>query len=247
MLGLVFGSTGLGFALAIDLLLAKTNYSLTLLYQAASAGICVRSPAPSCGSTATPTPPTAKLGTTGMVVSEQREATQAGIDILNQGGNAIDAAVGVGYALAATYPCCGNLGGGGFMLIRFADGRSRFVDFREIAPGAATPTVYLDAQGKVIKGLSTKGYLAVGVPGTVKGLDYALATYGSRDRKQVMALAITLAEQGFVLQSADAELLQGFTQTFKAQPNVAAIFLKNGKPYQSGERLVQSNLARSTQ
>lgn len=131
------------------------------------------------------------------------------------------------------------------MLIRFADGRSRFVDFREMAPGAATPTMYLDAQGKVIKGLSTKGYLAVGVPGTVKGLDYALATYGSRDRPQVMSPAITLAEQGFVLQSADAELLQGFTKTFKAQPNIASIFLKGGKPYQSGDRFVQSNLARS--
>lgn len=236
----------LGLTLAIDLLLAKTNYSLALLYQTASAGICLRSTAPSCGSTATiTTPQTAKLGTTGMVVSEQREATQAGIDILNQGGNAIDAAVGVGYALAATYPCCGNLGGGGFMLIRFADGRSRFVDFREIAPGAATPNLYLDAQGKVIKNLSTRGYLAVGVPGTVKGLDYALATYGSRDRKQVMTPAITLAEQGFVLQSADAELLQGFTKTFKARPNIASIFLKDSKPYQAGDRFVQSNLARS--
>lgn len=243
---LAFCTTGLGLTLVIDLLLARTNHSLALLYQTASAVICLRSTAPSCHSKATiSTPPTAKYKTTGMVVSEQHEATQTGIAILNQGGNAIDAAVAVGYALAVTYPCCGNLGGGGFMLIRFANGRTRFLDFREMAPGAATPNMYLDAKGQVIPRLSTQGYLAVGVPGTVKGLDYALKTYGTRSRQQVMAPAITLAERGFTLQAADAALLQGFTKTFRTQPNVASIFLKNGQPYQSGDRLVQSNLARS--
>lgn len=242
---LAFCTTGLGLTLVIDLLLAKTNYSLVMLYQTASAVICWRSTAPSCHFKAkSATPPTARYGTTGMVVSEQHEATQAGIAILNQGGNAIDAAVGVGYALAVTYPCCGNLGGGGFMLIRFANGRTRFLDFREMAPGAATPNMYLDGKGQVIPRLSTQGYLAVGVPGTVKGLDYALKTYGTRSRQQVMAAAITLAERGFTLQAADAALLQD-TKTFKTQPNVASIFLKDGKPYQSGDRLVQSNLARS--
>ncbi len=217
-----------------------------MLYQAASGVICLRSTAPSCHFKATiSTPPTAKYKTTGMVVSEQHEATQAGIAILNQGGNAIDAAVGVGYALAVTYPCCGNLGGGGFMLIRLANGRTRFLDFREMAPGAATPNMYLDAKGQVIPRLSTQGYLAVGVPGTVKGLDYALKTYGTRSRQQVMAAAITLAERGFTLQAADAALLQGFTKNFRSEPNVASIFLKNGQPYQSGDRLVQLDLARS--
>lgn len=243
---LAFGTTGLGLIFVIDVLLAKTNYSLAMLYQIASGGICWRSSAPSCGSNrAIATPIAARLGTTGMVVSEQHEATQAGIAILNQGGNAIDAAVGVGYALAVTYPCCGNLGGGGFMLIRFADGRTRFLDFREMAPGAATPNMYLDAKGQVIRNLSTEGYLAVGVPGTVKGLDYALKTYGTRNRQQVMGSAIALAERGFILQAADAELLQGFTKTFKTQPNIASIFLKDGKPYQFGDRLLQSHLARS--
>jgi len=237
-------TTGFGFILVIDLWLAKTNYSLTVLYQTASAAICLQSKAPSCHTNST-SAVTGRLGTTGMVVSEQREASQVGIDILNAGGNAIDAAVAVGYALAVTYPCCGNLGGGGFMLIRFADGRTRFLDFREMAPGAATQTMYLDAKGQVISNLSTNGYLAVGVPGTVKGLDYALTTYGTRNRQQVMAPAITLAEQGFTLQAADVALLKGFTKTFKAQPNVASIFLKNGEPYQSGDRFVQSNLARS--
>lgn len=237
---------GLGLVLVIDLLLARTNYSLALFYRAASAGICLRSTAPSCHSNSTiATPPAAKLGTSGMVVSEQREATQAGITILNQGGNAIDAAVAVGYALAVTYPCCGNVGGGGFMLLQLADGRTRFLDFREMASGAATPNMYLDVEGQVIPNLSTKGYLAVGVPGTVKGLDYALTTYGTRDRQQVMASAITLAERGFTLQAADADLLQRFTKTFESEPNVASIFLKNGQPYQSGDRFVQSNLARS--
>lgn len=241
---LALGTTGFGFILVIDLLLAKTNYSLTVLYQTASAAICLQSKAPSCRANST-SAVTGRLGTTGMVVSEQREASQAGIDILNGGGNAIDAAVAVGYALAVTYPCCGNLGGGGFMLIRFADGRTRFLDFREMAPGAATPTMYLDAKGQVISNLSTDGYLAVGVPGTVKGLDYALTIYGTRNRQQVMAPAITLAERGFTLQAADVALLKGFTKTFKAQPNVASIFLKNGQPYQVGDRFVQSNLARS--
>lgn len=246
LLLLAFCTTGLGLTLVIDLLLAKTNYSLTVLYQIASAAICLQSKAPSCHANSTLTsPPTGKLGTTGMVVSEQREASQVGIDILNAGGNAIDAAVGVGYALAVTYPCCGNLGGGGFMLIRFANGRTRFLDFRETAPIAATPKMYLDAKGKVIARLSTQGYLAVGVPGTVKGLDYALTTYGSLRRQQVIAPAIALAEQGFILQTADATLLQRHTKTFRTQPNVASIFLKNGQPYQSGDRFVQSNLARS--
>lgn len=243
---MAFCTTSLGLTLVIDILLAKTNYSLAMLYQTTSAVICLRSTAPSCDSNSTiATSPTARFGTTGMVVSEQREATQTGIAILNQGGNAIDAAVGVGYALAVTYPCCGNVGGGGFMLIRFADGRTRFLDFREMVPGAATPNMYLDAKGQVIPRLSTEGYLAVGVPGTVKGLDYALTTYGTRNRQQVMAAAITLAERGFTLQAADAAFLQGFTKTFKAQPNVASIFLKSGQPYQWGDRLVQSNLARS--
>lgn len=248
LLGLFFGSTGLGFALAIDLLLAKTNYSRIVFYQGGSAALCLKSKAPSCHSDSMlPRPSIGKLGTTGMVVSEQREASQVGINILNAGGNAIDAAVGVGYALAVTYPCCGNLGGGGFMLIRFADGRTRFVDFRETAPSAATPQMYLDATGKVIPHLSTRGYLAVGVPGTVKGLDYALTKYGTRDRAQVMAGAITLAEKGFILQAADVDLLQNHTKLLKAQPNVAAIFLKNGQPYQSGDRFVQSSLAQSLQ
>ena len=144
-------TTSVIIVLVIDIVLAKTNYSLTGLYKIGSAVMCWRANSKSIA------PPTG-MKNTGIVVSEQREATQVGIDILNAGGNAIDAAVGVGYALAVTYPCCGNLGGGGFMLVRFADARTRFLDFREIAPGAATPNMYLDSKRQVIPHLSTKGY-----------------------------------------------------------------------------------------
>src|SRR3979490_2759293 len=116
----------------------------------------------------------------GMVVTAQHLATHVGVDVLKDGGNAVDAAVAVGYALAVVYPAAGNLGGGGFMTIQLADGRTTFLDFREKAPLAATANMYLDSSGNVIKGASTKGHLAVGVPGTVAGLEYAREKYGTR-------------------------------------------------------------------
>jgi gamma-glutamyltranspeptidase/glutathione hydrolase len=131
----------------------------------------------------------------GMVVSEERRASQVGVDILRAGGNAIDAAVAVGYALAVTYPCCGNIGGGGFMTIHFANGKDVFLNFREKAPLAATADMFLDAHGNVIPGKSTRGYLAVAVPGTVMGLDAALQKFGTLPRQQVIAPAIRLAQQ----------------------------------------------------
>src|ERR1700736_1108821 len=115
----------------------------------------------------------------GMVVTAQHLATEVGVDILKRGGSAIDAAVAVGYALAVVYPAAGNLGGGGFMTIWFADGRKTFLDFREKAPRAASRDMYLDKDGNVIKGLTTNGWLAVGVPGTVSGLEYARKKYGT--------------------------------------------------------------------
>ena len=107
----------------------------------------------------------------GMVVSAQHLATEVGIEVLKRGGNAVDAAVAVGYALAVVYPAAGNLGGGGFMTIQLADGRKTFLDFRETAPKGATANMYLDKDGNVIAGLSTKGHLAVGVPGSVAGME----------------------------------------------------------------------------
>ena len=180
-----------------------------------------------------------------MVVTAQHLATEVGLQILRQGGNAVDAAVAVGYALAVVHPCCGNLGGGGFMMLHLAGGKTVFLDFREKAPLAATANMYLDAAGNVVPGLSTRSYLSVGVPGTVMGLDTALAKYGTMKLAQVIAPAIRLARDGFVLQPGDAKILDRRAAEFARRPNVAAIFLHHGKPYAAGERLVQPQLART--
>ncbi len=179
----------------------------------------------------------------GMVVSSQHLASDVGVDILRQGGNAVDAAVAVGYALAVTNPCCGNIGGGGFATLHLADGRDVFLNFREKAPGASTEKMFLDAQGEVVKDLSLKGYLAVAVPGTVMGLDTLLQKYGTLPRDKVMAPAIRLAEDGFVLTQGDADILAASAKVLAEQPNVASIFLKDGKPFAAGDRLIQKNLA----
>ena len=182
----------------------------------------------------------------GMVVTAQHLASQVGVDVLKHGGNAVDAAVAVGYALAVVYPAAGNLGGGGFMTIQLADGRKTFLDFREKAPLAATANMYLDKDQQVIKGLSTHGHLAVGVPGTVSGLEYARATYGSMKRQSLMAPAIALAQKGFVLDQGDIDMFQTATEDFRKDPASAAIFLrKGGQPFGVGDRLVQPDLART--
>lgn len=179
----------------------------------------------------------------GMVATAQHLATKVGVEVLQQGGNAVDAAVAVGYALAVVYPAAGNLGGGGFMTIHLANGHKTFVDFREKAPLAATPNMYLDASGNVIKGLSTKGHLAVGVPGTVAGLEYARQKYGTLQRPALMAQAITLAEKGFVLEQGDADMFRAAAQDLRADPSSAKIFLDNGEAPKAGFRLVQKDLA----
>lgn len=180
----------------------------------------------------------------GMVVSSQHLASQIGADILKSGGNAIDAAVAVGYAQAVVNPCCGNIGGGGFMTIHLADGKDLFINFRETAPAAASADMYLDKEGKLIKDASLYGYLASGVPGTVKGLDYALEKYGTMSRQQVMAPAIKLAREGFTLTRADTDVLDTTTERFKQDPEVARIFLKpDGSAFQPGDLLVQTDLA----
>ena len=179
----------------------------------------------------------------GMVVTAQHLASEIGVDILRRGGNAIDAAVAVGYALAVVYPAAGNLGGGGFMTIRFADGRDTFLDFREKAPGGAGRNMYLDKDGKVVKGLSTTGWLAVGVPGTVSGLEYARQKYGTMARADLIDPAIRLAEDGFTLDQGDVDMLASATEDFGKFPATAAIFLNKGEPFAAGERLVQPELA----
>ncbi|MHC2335258.1 gamma-glutamyltransferase [Bradyrhizobium sp. USDA 4454] len=179
----------------------------------------------------------------GMVVSAQHLATQVGVEVLKRGGNAVDAAVAVGYALAVAYPAAGNLGGGGFMTIQLADGRKTFLDFRETAPKGATANMYLDKDGNVIPGLSTKGHLAVGVPGSVAGMEYAREKYGTMKRADLIAPALQLAEDGFVLDRGDISMLETATKDFQDDPASAAIFLNNGKPFQVGERLTQHELA----
>jgi gamma-glutamyltranspeptidase/glutathione hydrolase len=179
----------------------------------------------------------------GMVVTAQHAASDVGAAILRQGGNAVDAAVAVGYALAVTHPCCGNLGGGGFMTIHLADGRNTFINFRETAPAAASAGMFLDAHGNPDSEASVNGYLAAGIPGTVMGLETALREYGSLPRATLLAPAIRLAQEGFILTQGDVDVLNVATAAFRAQPNVAAVFLEDGRPLMPGDRLVQADLA----
>jgi len=154
------------------------------------------------GSAAFAASPAPAEGENGMVVTAQHLASQVGVDVLKGGGNAVDAAVAVGYALAVVYPTAGNLGGGGFMTIRLKDGTTTFLDFRERAPLASTRTMYLDQNGNPVPGASTDGYLAVGVPGSVAGMEAAREKYGTRTREDLLAPAIRLAGEGFVLEPA---------------------------------------------
>lgn len=179
----------------------------------------------------------------GMVVTAQHLATRVGVDVLKDGGNAVDAAVAVGYTLAVVYPAAGNLGGGGFMTIQLADGRKTFLDFREKAPLAATADMYLDKDGNVVKGLSTEGHLAVGVPGTVSGMELALSRYGTMKRAALIAPAIRYARDGFALDQGDIDMLLTATDDFRKDPASAAIFLNHGEPFQVGQKLVQKDLA----
>ena len=215
-------------------------HPLVHLYRLTSWGIC-QSSLGKCEYETTP----ANSGQAA-VSSSHHEATQVGIDVLEAGGNAIDAAVAVGYALAVVHPCCGNLGGGGFMTIQLADGTSTFINFRETAPLAATPTLYQDESGEVVQNLSTEGYLAVAVPGTVAGLEYAREEYGSGNlnRQQLIAPAQALAE-GFVLSEAEQQLFSSNVGKLEKEANVAEIFLAEGQPLNEGDRLVQKDLAQT--
>ena len=180
----------------------------------------------------------------GMVVSAHRLASEVAVRILTAGGNAVDAAVAVGYALAVVDPCCGNIGGGGFMTIHLADGRETFINFRETAPAAATASMYLDQDGKPIADLSRYGYRAAGVPGTVMGFDRAAEEYGRLPRAASLAPAIALARDGFVLTRPDTDILDSKADRFGSDPAVAKIFLHpDGRRFAPGDRLVQTDLA----
>lgn len=182
--------------------------------------------------------------TRGMVVSAQHEASDVGVAILRQGGNAVDAAVAVGYAEAVVNPCCGNIGGGGFMVLHLRRRGDVVINFRETAPAGASADMYLDGAGNPVPGGSLFGYKAAGVPGTVLGLDSALREYGRLSRRQVMAPAIRLARRGFILTKGDTDILDAQAQRFARDPELARIFLRTDKmPLRPGDRLVQKDLA----
>jgi len=178
-----------------------------------------------------------------MVVTAQHLATRVGVSILKRGGNAIDAAVAVGYALAVVHPCCGNLGGGGFMTLHLADGRNLFLNFRERAPLTATANMYLKPDGSVDHHESLYTYKAVGVPGTVMGLDTALKRYGTMKLAQVIAPAIQLAETGYVLEPGDAADFKAAGQKLENEPAARKKFLIDGHLPRTGNRLRQPELA----
>lgn len=180
----------------------------------------------------------------GMVASSNGLASKAGVEVMQEGGNAIDAAVATGFALAVVHPQAGNLGGGGFMLIRLRDGATHFIDFREAAPAKATATMYQDASGKVIPGLSTVGYKAIGVPGSVKGLVYAERHFGKLGLARVMAPAIRLARAGYPLSYGDARLLDQDPRLAEF-PDSRRIFQNDGKGWQQGDVFRQPELART--
>ena len=179
----------------------------------------------------------------GMVVAMEGTAADVGVSVLQKGGNAVDAAVAVGFAMAVTHPYAGNIGGGGYMLIRMADGRTTFVDFRERAPEKSSRNMYLDAKGDLTKD-SIEGWRSSGVPGTVRGFEIAVNKYGRRKWAENMAPAVELASKGFPLS-------WGLTELFKASkslpnsPESKRIFLKNGTLYEAGDLLVQPELAQT--
>lgn len=182
----------------------------------------------------------------GMVASEQELATQIGVDILKAGGNAVDAAVAVGFALAVALPNAGNIGGGGFMMVHDASsGKDIALDFREVAPRGASRNMYLDASGKVIDGKSLYTHYAVGVPGTVAGMTHALSRWGSMPLARVMAPAIALADKGYPVSVTLAKTLDQEKKNMGRWPATQAVFWRNGAPLQSGQRLVQKDLAQS--
>lgn len=180
----------------------------------------------------------------GVVSSSQKIASQIGVDIMKQGGNAVDAAVATGFAKAVVYPSAGNVGGGGFMVIRMADGTTAAIDYREKAPAAAHEKMYLDEDGKLIRNLNHEGYLAVGVPGTVAGFILALKTYGTMSLADVIQPAIDLAEKGFPVTFGLHRDFTYLKKSFSRYPSsVKAIYKEGGDVYQPGEVWVQKDLA----
>src|SRR5947209_17699430 len=179
----------------------------------------------------------------GMVTTDEELGSQAGVQILKRGGNAVDAAVATAFALAVVEAAAGNIGGGGFMLVRLAGGKTAFFDYREVAPGKATRNMYMNADGTLDPEASVTGYRAVAVPGTVAGLELALKTYGTLKLVEVMEPAIRLAERGFAVTARLAKDLEEEQNDLEKFPHSRRIFLNDGKMYHAGEIFRQPELA----
>ncbi|MFZ0456263.1 MAG: gamma-glutamyltransferase [Ignavibacteriaceae bacterium] len=179
----------------------------------------------------------------GMVVSANKLASEIGVDIMKKGGNAVDAAVAVGFALAVTYPYAGNIGGGGFMVIHLKGGLNTTIDFREKAPLKSSKDMYLDKNGNYISSSSKEGALSAGVPGSVAGLIYALSKYGTMKLQDVIQPAIDLAKNGWKLDYQTTQMFNKFFPEFKKYPSSFRIFTKYGDPYKEGDLFKQPDLA----
>lgn len=191
-------------------------------------------------------PPITDLKGNGLAVSTHELADAIGQRVLDSGGNAIDAAVAVGYALSVVHPAAGNIGGGGFALIHLANGQNIALDFREVAPKKATRDMYLDKNGEVVEDLSVVGYLAAGVPGTVKGMSAMLDKYGTKKLAELIAPAIELADKGFAITERQAQTMLEARSNLAKFASSKKYFLKpDGTPYKQGEKLVQKDLAKT--
>ncbi len=179
----------------------------------------------------------------GMVATSNEIASKVGVEILKRGGNAVDAAVAVGLAMAVTFPGAGNIGGGGFMVLRMADGKTAAIDYREVAPAAAHRDMYVDKKGNLIPNASTVGYLSAGVPGTVAGFARALQKYGTMKWRDVVEPALKLAAEGFTVSHSFSEELRNNSKLLDQFPASRRIFLKDGKFYSEGEVFKQPELA----
>lgn len=231
----------------------RTAIATSILLIFFSAPVSSEPPARAAQNTPAQTPATAAVspkwpaeavrGAKGMVASDEPLASAAGVEILKQGGNAVDAAVAVGFALAVVEPVAGNIGGGGFLLVRLANGRTAFVDYREMAPGRATRNMYIRPDGTLDSEAATIGYRAVAVPGTVAGLELALRAYGNMKLAQVMAPAIRLADQGFAVSGKLAQMLSEDSKLLERFPLSRRVFLKDGAMFKPGEILHQPELA----
>ena len=188
-------------------------------------------------------PREAVRGAKAMVATDEELGSKAGVEILKRGGNAVDAAVAVSFALAVVEPAAGNIGGGGFMLLRLADGRTTFLDYREVAPGKAARNMYIKPDGKLDERASVIGYKSVAVPGTVAGLELALKTFGTMKLAEAMGPAIRLAENGFAVSEKLARQLQEEKAGLEQFPVSRRIFLNDGKMWKAGDTLKQPELA----